>query len=187
MFRINRSSSDSAAQSAGNRPVRALNTVGWAALIAMPLLLASSLVLSANWPHPRIAFTEASLKGTYALVGVGGANRAASVGVASFDGAGAASRRLVLNELDPDGDGRILVNIPAAGTYAVDPDGTGTAEFLNELPDGQIVPFTFDFVITEARRRGRGGPHLGLAIHMVQREPGIAASLVTFELTRLPD
>jgi hypothetical protein len=93
----------------------------------------------------------------------------------------------VLNEPDPSGTGRTLVSISATGTYTVNPDGTGTAELLNKLPDGTLIPFSFDFVITEARRGEHGRPHLGVALHMVQREAGIAATLVTFDLTRLPD
>lgn len=187
MLHINRLIRPLALQAVPARLAPRMGMAGWKLLVAVLLILVSGFVLSANGPGSRAAFTEASLVGNYALVGIGGANRAASVGITSFDGAGTASRRLVLNEVDPGGDGRILLNIPATGTYTVNPDGTGTAEFLNELPDGQIVPFTFDFVITEARQRGRSVPHIALAIHMVQREPGIAASLVLFDLTRLPD
>ena len=66
-------------------------------------------------------------------------------------------------------------------------DGTGEAAFVNELPDGSQVPFSFDFVITEAERGGPGGSLEGAKLHMVQREPGIAAKLVVFDLSRLPD
>jgi hypothetical protein len=154
-------------------------------LVAVSLALTVGLISSKSGAHGRGGFTNGSLRGSYALVGVGGAHEAASVGVTRFDGAGSATRNLVLNEPDPSGDGRILLTIPATGTYEVNPDGTGTAEFLNELPDGSITPFTFDFVITEARP-SPGRPHLGLALHMVQREAGIAAKLVTFDLTLLP-
>jgi hypothetical protein len=135
----------------------------------------------------RAAFGTASLIGTYALVGVGGAHEAASVGVTRFDGAGSLSRTLVLNEADPQGDGRVILTIPGSGSYTVTPDGSGSAVVVNELPDGSTVQFTFDFVITRAERQGAARAPLGLALHMVQREAGIAATLVTFDLTRLPD
>jgi hypothetical protein len=157
-----------------------------ALLVVAALALAGGLLSSEGASHRRGAFTNRSLIGAYALVGVGGSHDAASVGVTRFDGNGRASRNLVLNEPDPSGTGRMLVSISATGTYTVNPDGTGTAELLNELPDGTLIPFTFDFVITEARPGAHGPPHLGLALHMVQREPGIAATLVTFDLTRLP-
>lgn len=165
---------------------RAMRAVRQTALVAGSIALAAGLISSESSGHGRGAFSNRSLEGSYALVGVGGAHEAASVGVTRFDGAGRAWRNLVLNEVNASGDGRVLLTIPAKGSYRVNRDGTGTAELLNELPDGSIVPFTFDFVITEARRRPGGRSHLGLALHMVQREPGIAAKLVTFDLTRLP-
>jgi len=60
------------------------------------------------------------------------------------------------------------------------------SNFLNELPDGSKVPFNFDFVITEARQGGARGALLAERVHMIQREPGIAAKVVIFELSRLP-
>lgn len=131
-------------------------------------------------------FSNRSLIGSYSLVGVGGANEAASVGITRFDGAGGATRTLTLNEPDPDGAGRLVIEIPATGSYTVRPDGTGMAIFLNELPDGSKIPFHFDFVVTEASRRG---PRAKVAtkIRLIQREPGIAAKLVIFDLARLPD
>ena len=135
----------------------------------------------------RPGFGNGSLSGSYALVGTGGANDAASVGVTKFDGAGGASRTLVLNEADPNSSGRLILTISATGSYQVHPDGMGTANFLNELPDGSKVPFSFDFVITEARHGGARGALLAERVHMIQREPGIAAKVVIFELTRLSD
>jgi len=158
-----------------------------AAVIAATALLGAGLESTRAQFRERPGFTNASLSGSYAVVGTGGANDAASVGVTKFDGAGGASRTLVLNEADPNTSGRIILTIPAAGTYAVTPEGMGTAIFINELPDGSKIPFDFDFVITSARRGGPRGALLAEAIHMVQREPGIAAKLVIFQLTRLSD
>ena len=91
-------------------------------------------------------FTNASLNGLYALRGTGGANEAASIGVTIFDGAGKATRSLVLNAAAPEG--REVITITSTGTYSVNPDGTGTALFANSLPDGSSVTFSFDFVIS---------------------------------------
>lgn len=159
------------------------------AVVALSVAAAFSLArLAGSTSVQRPAsFDNRSLQGSYALVGVGGAHEAASVGLTRFDGAGGAVRKLVLNEPDPDGDGRLILTIPASGTYEVNPTGMGTARFVNELPDGSQVPFTFDFVITEAQSRSSGRYLEALALHMVQREPGIAAKLVTFTLTRLTD
>ncbi|HSF17522.1 MAG TPA: hypothetical protein VLK65_18405 [Vicinamibacteria bacterium] len=158
------------------------------AFVALSAAAFSLARLAGSTSEQRPAsFDNRSLQGSYALVGVGGAHDAASVGLTRFDGAGGAIRKLVLNESDPDGDGRLILTIAATGTYEVTPHGMGTARFVNELPDGSQVPFTFDFVITEAQSRGSGRYLEALALHMVQREPGIAAKLVTFTLTRLTD
>jgi hypothetical protein len=158
-----------------------------AAMVIVGVTLTAWLVTPTGHAQPHAGFADESLAGAYALVGVGGANEAASVGVTRFDGAGSLSRTLVLNEAAPGGNGRVIVTIPATGHYTVNPDGTGTATASNKLPDGTTVEFTFDFVITHAERRGAARAPVGLALHMVQREPGIAAKLVTFDLTRLPD
>jgi hypothetical protein len=139
----------------------------------------------------RPGFTNASLKGSYALRGTGGANEAASIGVTVFNGNGRATRSLVLNEATPEG--RDVIAIKSDGMYTVNPDGTGTAVLANTLPDGSSVDFSFDFVITQVAGSASTGSFvwreslLGTEVFLMQREPGIAARLVTFELTRLHD
>ena len=151
---------------------------------ALVILIATFQALPSG-ARQSARFDNGSLRGSFALVGNGGANEAASVGVAHFDGQGGAERTLVLNEADPNSSGRLVVKIPATGSYTVNPHGTGTAIFLNELPDGSRVPFSFDFVVTDADRHGNS--LLARRLHMVQREPGVAARLVVFDLTRLPN
>lgn len=155
-------------------------------LVGLSVLTAAWLESSGEGAKAGPGFGDESLRGSYALVGIGGSHDAASVGITRFDGAGKARRRLVLNERDPNGGGRAIVTIPATGTYHVNADGTGWAAFVNKLPDGSEDRFTFDLVITEAERGGAGRFHLGTRLHMVQREPGIAATLVVFDLSRLP-
>jgi hypothetical protein len=134
--------------------------------------------------QPDQPFDNSSLDGAFALVGVGGSHRAASVGVTQFDGAGGLTRTLLLNEPEATGDGRAVIPISGTGTYTVNADGTGFASILNQLPGGSTVTFTFDFVITDATPRGNGRVAAARTVHMVQREPGLAATLVTFDLTR---
>ena len=140
----------------------------------------------------RPGFSPASLRGSYALHGVGGPNEAASVGITVFDGAGMATRSLVLNAALPP-DGRQVIPIASTGTYTVNPDGTGTALFENRLPNGSTTTFSFDFVITHALEATSRDSFVwrdalvATEVFMVQREPGIAAQLVTFDLTRLPN
>lgn len=163
----------------------------WKRTLAATIVLVAAVAGgSSAWTsraQPRRApFANDSLVGAYALVGVGGANEAASVGITRFDGAGALERTLVLNEAGPAGE-RVVLTIPATGSYRVNEDGTGWAVAVNRLPDGSTAEFTFDFVITRAERHGIAHVPIGLALHMVQREPGLAAKLVRFDLTRLPD
>jgi len=140
----------------------------------------------------RPGFGPASLRGSYALRGAGGPNEAASVGVTTFDGAGMATRSLILNSALPP-DSRQLIPITSTGTYEVNPDGTGTAIFDNLLPNGSTTTFSFDFVITRALEGTSRDSFVwrnalvANEVFMVQREPGIAAQLVTFDLTRLPN
>jgi hypothetical protein len=131
-------------------------------------------------------FSNASLQGSYALVGTGGAHNAGSVGITVFDGKGKATRSLLLNQA-AQGGGREVIPITAAGTYEVNPDGTGSAVLTNVLPDGSAVTFDFDFVITKALPGHPRGSHVAMEVYMMQEQAGIAAELVTFALTRLPD
>lgn len=60
-------------------------------------------------------------------------------------------------------------------------------EKLQKNASRWLLRKSFDFVITEARRGGAHGSLLAEKVHMVQREAGIAAKLVIFELSRLAD
>ena len=131
-------------------------------------------------------FSDASLHGQYALVGTGGDHTAASVGIESYDGQGNVSRTLVLNERDAD-HRRKVVNMTGRGTYHVQPNGMGTATIVNTLPDGSTFTSHLDFVITQARVAESGDEKVATKVFAVLRETGIAAPLVTFALTRLPD
>ena len=129
---------------------------GWriarlAALVAASAVGGAWLVSTDTSARGQAQFDNGALRGAYALVGNGGANEAASVGVTRFDGAGGATRVLTLNEADPNSSSRLILTIPATGNYTVNADGTGAAIFTNELPDGSKLPFTFDFVIGGAR------------------------------------
>ena len=160
---------------------------GLAVVIAGVMLFGASTAAAGARP----GFSNASLDGLYALRGTGGDNEAASIGVTIFDGAGKATRSLVLNAAAPEG--REVITITSTGTYSVNPDGTGTALFANSLPDGSSVTFSFDFVIRQAADTVPRRPLLwresllATEVFLMQREPGIAAQLVTFELTRLGD
>ena len=155
--------------------------------VSAAVLTVAAFTVTNTLARQPSTYSNSSLAGSYAVVGTGGANEAASIGITTFDGGGGASRSLILNEADPNSSSRLIIEIPATGNYTVGSDGIGTAIFVNELPDGSKIPFHFDFVITKAKRLGSHFSPVGTRLHMVQREPGIAAKLVTFDLYRLPE
>ena len=136
--------------------------------------------------QPQRAYSEASLRGQYAIVGTGGNHTAASLGIEVYDGQGNVTRSLILNERDAD-DTRKVIRITGRGSYRVQPDGMGNATIVNTLPDGSTFTSHLDFVITQATTTNTRGEKIATEVFAILRETGIAAPLVTFVLTRLPD
>jgi hypothetical protein len=133
-------------------------------------------------------FDNASLQGRYALVGLGGDHAAASIGITHFDGRGNLQRTLILNAPDSaSAQTRKIVPITSTGTYEITASGIGTAQLTNTLPDGSTFSVHLDFVVRQAEANETGGKLQALEIYSMEREPGIAAQLVTFSLHRLPD
>jgi hypothetical protein len=152
---------------------------------ALVWALSSPRVAGTAAPAPA-GFSNASLQGSYALVGIGDSHIAASIGVVTFDGTGKATGSLTLNGPAPD-RGRKIVRISSAWAYTVNADGTGTATVIETFPDGTTFTGHHDFVITQAAAGSAGGVKLALDLFSILREPGVAAQLVTFGLRRLPD
>jgi hypothetical protein len=158
---------------------------GWR-LALMGVLALSLLLFRPVQGQPQRPFTNASLHGQYAIVGSGGNHTAASIGMETYDGQGNFTRTLVLNE-QAAGRTREVVTITGQGTYHVQPNGMGTAAIVNTLPDGSTFISELDFVITRATTASPRGEKVATEVFSILRETGIAASLVTFVLTRLPD
>jgi hypothetical protein len=156
----------------------------FAPILALTLGLAFSAAVFAG--TKPAAFTNASLQGQYALVGMGDGNVAASVGVNNFDGQGNVKGGLTLNA-PGTGQSRTIVKLISVGTYAVNADGTGTATMTHTLPDGNTFTENFDFVITQATLDLASTTKRATEVFLVQREPGIAAKLVTFVLKGIPE
>jgi hypothetical protein len=131
-------------------------------------------------------FTDASLHGQYALVGSSGNHMAASLGIEMYDGQGNVTRTIVLNEREADHTHKV-VRITGQGTYRVQPNGMGTTTIINTLPDGSTFTSHLDFVITQATAATPTAEKVAPAVFAILRETGLAAPLVTFVLTRLPD
>jgi hypothetical protein len=158
---------------------------GWR-LVLMGVLALSLLLFRPVQGQPQRPFTNASLHGPYAVVGSGGNHTAASIGIETYDGQGNFTRTLRLNE-QAAGRSREVVTITGQGTYHVQPNGMGTAEIINTLPDGSTFTSELDFVITRATTASPRGAKVATEVFSILRETGIAASLVTFVLTRLPE
>ena len=153
-----------------------------ATMVAGMALAAISLTAEANRPT---RFTNASLNGQYAVQSIGDDHVSVGLGIVIYDGDGRTTRRVTVNAPDGTG-GRRLIFFESVGSYTVNPDGTGTATYDNDISTGSMTRTTFDFVITEAQgisSRGRGAK-LAQAIHSAQREPGVTVSLVTNAQTR---
>ena len=103
----------------------------------------------------QTGFTAASLSGTYALVGTGGAHETASIGIETYDGQGNMTRSLVLNERG-SAQNRHIITITGQGTYSVQTNGMGSTIILNTLPDGTTFSSHLDFVITQATTSANG-------------------------------
>jgi hypothetical protein len=155
-------------------------------LALMGVLALSLLLFRPAQGQPQRPFTNASLHGQYALVGTGGNHTAASIGIETYDGEGNLSRTLVLNE-PAAGRNRKGVTITGQGTYRVQPNGMGTATIVNTLPDGSTFTSHLDFVITRATAASPRDEKVATEVFSILQETGIAAPLVTFSLTRLPD
>src|SRR5687768_14314779 len=68
----------------------------------MGVLALSLLLFRSVQSQPSKSFNQASLKGQYALVGTGGNDTAASIGIEVYEGQGNVTRTLILNEPNAD-------------------------------------------------------------------------------------
>lgn len=127
-------------------------------------------------------FTNASLQGTYAFSGTGRGGQAplAAIGLLTFDGTGTVSG-LVLESLPGErfGDRRIAER-PAGGTYAVEPNGTGTTRPPGGGDPELLVAITRVDTIGGRRIAGEFGFVAGAL------DP-VTGNLLTGLATRLPD
>ena len=95
-------------------------------------------------------FTLASVCGDYGAVAAYGANIARALGTEKMDGKGSLTGAAFVNQPGPNNT-RTITNIGIAGTYTVNPDGTGSMFLKITLPDGSMGSVTEDFVITKAK------------------------------------
>jgi hypothetical protein len=160
-------------------------------LVPITVLLAGFLGASAAKADDSGCYTNASLKGTYAVVATYSANVALALGVRHFDGQGNLTGTFTLNAPvvgSPTG-ARTIITGTQVGAYSVNCDGTGTITRTLTSSTGVVTTQTDDFLITKARER-EDGQLLATALEDAQRTPSALApgGLFVFRsYTRQPD
>ena len=146
----------------------------------------ASIVLAQGSKTDQPAYSLASLKGDYAVVGTYGANVARLIGTYHADGKGNVEGTARVN-LPGSSNDRVVVNLSFSGPYVVNLDGTGTLYFTVELPGGGTAPATLDFVITQSEILDR--IKVATEIATAQREPSsvVNGQFVTHIATRRSD
>lgn len=98
----------------------------------------------------RGQYTLASVCGDYAAVATYGANVARALGHEVMDGRGKLTGSAIVNQPGPN-DTRAIASIGLAGTYTVNPDGSGSMVLTVTLPGGMTASVTEDFIITKSK------------------------------------
>jgi hypothetical protein len=146
-------------------------------------------VHTANADEER-CYTNASIHGTYAIVGTYGANVALARGVRHFDGEGNLTGTFTLNapvDGSPTG-ARTIITGTQKGTYTVNCDGSGTITRTVTSSTGVVTTQTDNFLITKAAERD--GHLLATGLEDMQQTPSALVPGGLFLIrsyTRRPD
>jgi hypothetical protein len=156
-----------------------------AALISVSFLGVSAV----NAQNPA-CYTQASIQGSWAIVGTYGSNIAIAIGQRYIDASGNLTGVYVLNAPtigDPNG-ARTISTGTQAGTYTVNCDGTGVVNRTVTSSLGIVTTTVDNFMITGAVVIN--GQFIATTITDVQQTPSslIAGGIFLFRTyTRLPD
>jgi hypothetical protein len=159
--------------------------------LTVPVALVSLglLGMSAAQADDTHCYTNASIKGSYALVTSYSVD-ALALGLRYFDGEGNMTGTFTLNEPvagSPTG-AREIVTGTQVGTYTVNCDGTGTITRTLTSSTGVVSQAMDNFLITKATRRD--GHLLATALEDMQQTPSALVPGGTFvfrSYTRRPD
>jgi hypothetical protein len=160
-------------------------------LSASVLTLGSLLGVSITHADETRCYTNASLRGTYAVVATYGANVALALAVIHFDGEGNLNGTFTLNEPTAGSStgARTIVTGTNVGTYIVNCDGTGTFTRTLTSSTGVVTTQMDDFLITRAVMR-EDRQLLATALENAQRTPSAIVPggiFLTRVFTRRPD
>ena len=135
-------------------------------------------------------FTNDLLRGTYSFIDLV-STLAGSFGTLTFDGSGHCTGRGMGNTLiftDAGTLGSMVFQYSFTGTYSVNADGTGSANFVANLPGGGTKSTAYDFVIIQNGKDKERGKTVAIEIRAVQRErDGITASFGITNLIRFAE
>jgi hypothetical protein len=135
-------------------------------------------------------FTNASLAGTYGLVGIGrgGQAQTASIGVLTFDGNGNVFGTGIANAPGTAFNQRLLVKASFQGTYTVDQNGSGygSTKMISTMSDGSSSERETIFLITKAELVGNVKIAQELSLMQNTVDPA-SGSLIMYSATRHPD
>ena len=135
-------------------------------------------------------FTNASLAGTYALVGMGraGQTQTASIGILSFDGNGNVSGSGIRNSPGTAFGTAVLEKASFKGTYKVDEDGSGygSTNMISTMSDGSGREIQTIFLITKAELVGDVKIAQEVSLMQETLDP-VSGSLIMYSATRHPD
>lgn len=171
-----------------------MRTSAFVPLAVLPLLLVSmagSASISrayATEAGTTRQFTNAILKGDYAIadIGHGGQAPQAGISVATYDGAGAFSGVTIQNLPGQTLQERAFIRAPFTGTYTVNPDGTGNGTITVTLPGGSQDQATTALVIT--RTAMVDGAEVAEEFSFMHEQLGSATgNLITLTAKRRPD
>lgn len=148
------------------------------------------LGMSAAQADDTDCYTNASIKGNYAIVATYSANVALALGVRHFDGEGNLTGTFTLNAPvvgSPTG-ARTIITGTQKGTYTVNCDGTGTITRTLTSSTGVVTTQTDNFLITKATERD--GHLLATGLEDMQQTPSALVPgglFVIRSYTRRPD
>jgi hypothetical protein len=111
----------------------------------------SQSALAQDAAGSKVNYTLATICGNYGATATYGANIARALGYEIMDGQGKITGGAAfVNQPGPDST-RTITNIGIAGTYTVNPDGSGKMVLTITLPGGSTAGVTEDFVITRVK------------------------------------
>ncbi len=130
-----------------------MNTLRLITLFVLPLLsnlLSPIPQADSRDPEGGASFSLRSVHGTFAAVGIYGANVARALGTETFDGDGKLTGAAIVNQPGPNG-GRLVTHIGLNGTYSVNADGSGKMFLTVTLPDGTSAHVVEDYLMTKTK------------------------------------